>query len=255
MNYTADRIFALHMKKKPYQVVYEDNHLLIVNKEPGILVQGDRTGDITLLDVLKDYVKEKYNKPGEVFLGLVHRLDRPVSGLVVFARTSKALERMNELFRKRQVQKTYWAVVRQKPLKNADKLVNWLVKDEQKNQVTVHDYEVPNSQKAELTYRVLGKINEHYLLEVNPITGRPHQIRSQLAHMGCPIRGDVKYGYDRDVADRKIYLHARRLYFVHPVKKEPLVFKAGLPNDPFWEEFLELDDENYKDKNLDFVFE
>lgn len=248
------------MKKDSFQVVYEDNHLLIVNKVPGILVQGDRTGDVTLLDVLKNYVKEKYGKPGEVFLGLVHRLDRPVSGLVVFARTSKALERMNELFRKRQVQKTYWAVVRRKPPKEADKLVNWLVKDEQKNQVTVFDYEAPHSQKAELSYRLLGKINEHYLLEVNPITGRPHQIRSQLAHMGCPIRGDVKYGYDRAVPDKKIYLHARRLYFIHPVKPtgtpdRPVVCKAALPFDPFWEEFLVLDDEDYKDKNLDFVFE
>ena len=246
--------------KKPYQVVYEDNHLLIVNKEPGILVQGDRTGDTTLLDVLKDYVREKYNKPGEVFLGLVHRLDRPVSGLVVFARTSKALERMNELFRKRSIQKTYWAVVRRKPAKDADRLVNWLVKDEQKNQVTVYDYEAPGSQKAELSYRILGKINEHYLLEVNPITGRPHQIRAQLAHMGCPIRGDVKYGYDRAVPDKKIYLHARRLYFIHPIKQpdgleRPMICKAGLPRDPFWEEFLELDDETYKDKNLDIIFE
>ncbi|RYF57374.1 MAG: RNA pseudouridine synthase, partial [Cytophagaceae bacterium] len=136
-----------------------------------------------------------------------------------------------------------------------DKLVNWLIKDEQKNQVTVYDYEAPGSQKAELSYRLLGRINEHFLLEVNPITGRPHQIRSQLAHMGCPIRGDVKYGYDRAVADKKIYLHARRLYFIHPVKKEPILCKAGLPNDPFWEEFLELDDENYKDKNLDRIYE
>ncbi|CCH56078.1 pseudouridine synthase [Fibrisoma limi BUZ 3] len=243
------------MKKKPYQVVYEDNHLLIVNKEPGILVQGDRTGDITLLDVLKEYVKEKYNKPGDVFLGLVHRLDRPVSGLVVFARTSKALERMSEIFRKRQVQKTYWAVVRQKPPKDSDKLVHWLVKDEQKNQTTAHEYEVPGSQRAELTYRVLGRINEHYLLEVNPVTGRPHQIRAQLSAIGCPIRGDIKYGYDRAVPDKKIYLHARRLYFVHPVKKEPIICKAGVPNDPFWEEFLELDKEDYKDKNLNFIFE
>ncbi len=200
-------------KRKPFQVVYEDNHLLVVNKEPGILVQGDRTGDITLSDLLKDYIKEKYNKPGEVFLHPVHRLDRPVSGLVVFARTSKALERMTELFRKRQIQKIYWAVVRQKPPQKSDKLVNWLVKDEAKNQVTVYDYEAPNSQKAELKYRLLGLINEHYLLEVEPITGRPHQIRSQLAHMGCPIRGDIKYGYDRVVADKKIYLHAPPVVF------------------------------------------
>ncbi|MBC7570180.1 MAG: RluA family pseudouridine synthase [Spirosoma sp.] len=241
--------------KKPFQVIYEDNHLLVVNKDPGILVQGDRTGDVTLLDVLKEYVKDKYNKPGEVFLGLVHRLDRPVSGLVVFARTSKALERMNEIFRKRLVQKTYWAVVRRKPPENAGKLVHWLVKNEQKNVVTAHEYEVPGSQRAELTYRVLGKINEHYLLEVNPLTGRPHQIRVQLASMGCPIRGDVKYGYDRAVPDKKIYLHARRLYFVHPVKKEPLLCRAALPPDPFWEEFLALDDEATKDKNMDFTFE
>lgn len=248
------------MKKKPYQVVYEDNHLLIVNKDPGILVQGDRTGDTTLLTVLKEYIKEKYDKPGEVFLGLVHRLDRPVSGLVVFARTSKALERMNEIFRKRQIQKTYWAVVRQKPPQNADKLVNWLVKDEQKNQVTVYDREVPGSQRAELSYRVLGRINEHYLLEVNPVTGRPHQIRAQLAHIGCPIRGDIKYGYDRAVPDKKIYLHARRLYFVHPIRptgadERPIICKAALPNDPFWEEFLPLDTEEYKDRNMDFIFE
>jgi len=241
--------------RQPFQVIYEDNHLLIVNKSPGILVQGDRTGDTTLLEVLKDYVKEKYNKPGEVFLGLVHRLDRPVSGLVVFARTSKALERMNEIFRKRLVQKTYWAVVRRKPPEDAGKLVNWLVKDEQKNVVTAHEFEVTGSQRAELTYRVLGKINEHYLLEVSPLTGRPHQIRVQLANMGCPIRGDLKYGYDRPVADKKIYLHARRLYFVHPVKKEPLLCRAALPPDPFWEEFLALDDEDIKDKNMNFTFE
>jgi len=241
--------------KQPFQVIYEDNHLLIVNKAPGILVQGDRTGDVTLLEVLKEYVKEKYNKPGEVFLGLVHRLDRPVSGLVVFARTSKALERMNEIFRKRLVQKTYWAVVRRKPPENAGKLVHWLVKNEQKNVVTAHEDEVPGSQRAELTYRVLGKINEHYLLEVSPLTGRPHQIRVQLASMGCPIRGDVKYGYDRAVPDKKIYLHARRLYFVHPIKKEPLLCRAALPPDPFWEEFLGLDDEDIKDKNMNFTFE
>ncbi|GAA4410826.1 RNA pseudouridine synthase [Nibrella viscosa] len=242
------------MKTKGYQIVYEDNHLVIVNKEPGLLVQGDRTGDVTLLDLVKDYIKEKYAKPGEVFLGTVHRLDRPVSGLVVFARTSKALERMNEIFRKRQVQKTYWAVVRRMPPEEKGRLVHWLVKDEERNQVTAYTYEAPGSQKAELTYRLLGKINEHYLLEVNPITGRPHQIRAQLASMGCPIRGDIKYGYDRAVPDKKIYLHARRLYFIHPVKKEPLICKAGVPNDPFWEEFLALDTEDFKDKNLDFIY-
>ncbi len=243
------------MKKKPlYQVVYEDNHLLVVNKEPGVLVQSDRTGDVPLVDLLRDYIKEKYNKPGDVFLHPVHRIDRPVSGLVVFARTSKALERMTEIFRKRQVQKTYWAVVRQKPKEERGRLVHYLIKDEAKNEVKTFAYETPGAQRAELTYRLLGQINEHYLLEVEPITGRPHQIRAQLAAMGCPIRGDVKYGYDRPTIDKKIYLHARRLYFVHPVKKEPLICKGGLPDDPFWEEFLELDREDYKDKNLDFIF-
>jgi 23S rRNA pseudouridine1911/1915/1917 synthase len=242
------------MKKLPYYVIYEDNHLLIINKEPGVLVQGDRTGDVTLIDLLKEYVKEKYDKPGDVFLGCVHRLDRPVSGVVVFARTSKALERMNEIFRSRKVQKTYWAVVRRRPNPEKGKLTHWLLKDEEKNQVATFEYEVPGALKAELNYRLIGKINEHYLIEVEPITGRPHQIRAQLAAIGCPIRGDVKYGYDRLTVDKKIYLHARRLYFIHPVKKEPLVVKAPVPADPFWEEFQELDREEYKDKNMDFMF-
>jgi len=240
--------------KKGYVVVYEDNHLIIVNKDSGVLVQGDRTGDVTLLELVKDYIREKYNKPGDVFLGTVHRLDRPVSGLVVFARTSKALERMNEIFRKRQVQKTYWAVTHRKPEKERGRLVHYLVKDENSNTVKAYDQERPGSQKAELTYRLLGKINDHYLIEVDPITGRPHQIRVQLASMGCPIRGDVKYGHPRPNQNGSINLHARRLYFIHPVRKEPLICKAGVPNDAFWEEFLALDDEEYKDKNLDFIY-
>lgn len=243
------------MAKKHYRIVYEDNHLLIVNKEPGILVQGDATGDVCLLDMLKEYIKEEYNKPGAVFLGPVHRLDRPVSGLVVFGRTSKALERMSEIFRKRDVQKTYWAVVRNRPAEKKGKLVHWLVKDEKRNVTTAYDYEVPNSQRAELTYRVLGDMNKHYLIEVSPITGRPHQIRVQLAAMGCPIRGDLKYGYPKANPDGNINLHARRLYFEHPVKKEPLICRAGLPNDAFWEEFLTLDDEVIKPENLGFLHE
>lgn len=242
-------------KEKSYQIVYEDNHLLIVNKSAGVLVQGDSTGDKSLVDLLKVYIKEKYNKPGEVFLNPVHRLDRPVSGLVVFARTSKALERMNAVFRKREVQKVYWAVVGRKPDSKEGKLVNWLVKDEKRNQVTAYDREVPDSQKAELTYRWLGEINSFHLLEVSPITGRPHQIRVQLAKIGCPIRGDVKYGYNRFNPGNNINLHARRLFFEHPVKKEPVLCRAGLPRDPFWEEFLTLDREEIKPENLRYLHE
>lgn len=239
----------------PYRVVFEDNHLLIVNKNPGVLVQADSTGDICLLDLLKDYIAEKYQKPGAVFLHPVHRLDRPVSGLVVFARTSKALERMNEIFRKREVQKIYWAIVKERPPKRQDKLINWLVKDEARNMVTVYDREVPGSQRAELNYRVLGEVNKFYLLEITPITGRPHQIRVQLAHIGCPLRGDVKYGYSRFNQGNNINLHARRLFFEHPVKKEPILCRAGVPNDAFWEEFLELDKEEIKLENMQYLYE
>ena len=240
---------------KDFHVVYEDNHIIIVSKRPGILVQGDSTGDRTLTDAVKEYIKKKYDKPGDVFLHPVHRLDRPVSGLVIFARTSKGLERMMEVFRKREIQKTYWAVVRKKPANEKGKLTHWLVKDEKRNVVTAHDTEVNGSQKAELYYKVLGTINKHYLLEVEPISGRPHQIRVQLASMGCPIRGDLKYGYDRPNADGSINLHARRLYFTHPIKKEPIVCKAAVPPISFWEEFLELDPEDIKQKNLGFLHE
>lgn len=240
---------------KKFHVIYEDNHLIIVNKPAGLLVQGDATGDVPLLDLVKEYIKEKYEKPGDVFLGTVHRIDRPVSGLVVFARTSKALERMNEIFRKRDVQKTYWAVVRKRPPKKQDKLSSWLVKDEARNVVSAYDYPAPNAQKAELTYRLLGEINKHFLLEVTPITGRPHQIRVQLAQIGCPIRGDVKYGSPKPNADGSINLHARRLFFTHPVKKEPILCRAALPNDPFWEEFLELDPEEIGPEHLSFLHE
>ncbi|MFD1816045.1 ribosomal large subunit pseudouridine synthase D [Pseudarcicella hirudinis] len=240
---------------KDFHVVYEDNHILVVNKRAGILVQGDSTGDKTLTDVLKAYIKQKYNKPGDVFLHPVHRLDRPVSGLVVFARTSKALERMTELFRKRNIQKTYWAITRRKPAVPQGKLVHWLVKDEARNVTKAFDFEVEGSQKAELNYRLVGKINLHYLIEVEPLTGRPHQIRVQLASMGCPIRGDIKYGFDKPNQDGSINLHARRLFFTHPVQKIPLLCRAAVPPNSFWEEFLELDTEEIKDKNLDYLHE
>jgi 23S rRNA pseudouridine1911/1915/1917 synthase len=243
----------LKIMNQHFQVVYEDNHLIIVNKSSGVLVQGDETGDKPLLDMVKEYIKEQYGKPGDVFLGTVHRIDRPVSGLVVFARTSKALERMNELFRRRDVHKTYWAVVKQRPAELKGKLIHWLIKDEKRNVTTAYDDEVEHGFKSELTYQVLGKLNDHYLLEVNPITGRPHQIRAQLAKINSPIRGDIKYGFSKPNPDASINLHARKLYFTHPVKKEPVICVAGLPENPFWEQFLTLEKPVVKDKNLDYL--
>jgi 23S rRNA pseudouridine1911/1915/1917 synthase len=240
--------------KKPFHVVYEDNHLILVNKAAGIIVHEDATRDKTLEEYVKEYIKIKYEKPGDVFLGTIHRLDRPVSGLIAFARTSKALIRMNAMFKGREVQKTYWAITARKPEKKSGKLVHWLLKNEDKNVVTTHDTEVPGSQKAELNYRYMGSINKMHLIEVNPITGRSHQIRVQLAAIGCPIKGDVKYGFPKPNFDGSICLHSRRLFFKHPVKNEPMICKAPVPEDAFWEEFLELDDENYKEQNLDFIF-
>lgn len=240
---------------KYFQVLYEDNHLVIVNKAGGMLVQGDKTGDKTLGDWAKEYIKERYDKPGNVYLGIPHRIDRPVSGIVILTRTSKALERMNQIFRSRKIQKTYWAIVKRKPANTEGKLVHWLKKDQAKNKVTAYDEAVEGAQKAETRYKVLGKLNDHWLLEVNPITGRPHQIRVQLASMGCPIRGDVKYGFPRKDVDNNIHLHARRIYFVHPIKKEPIVCVAGLPDSQFWEQFLVFDDpSDIKNKNLDFLY-
>ncbi len=241
--------------KNPFDVIYEDNHFLIVNKVSGLLVQADKTGDACLADFAKQYIKEKYNKPGEVFLGLPHRIDRPVSGLVILARTSKGLERMNEIFRSRQIQKIYWAIVKRKPPEAKGKLTHWLIKDNAKNTVTAYDYAHPEGLKSELRYRTLGKMNEFWLLEVEPITGRPHQIRVQLAKMGCPIRGDVKYGYPKANPDGDINLHARKVYFEHPSRKVPMICVASVPQTPFWEEFLEFDDLRSKEKNFENWFE
>lgn len=240
--------------KRPFNVIYEDNHLLVVNKSAGVLVQGDKTGDKTLTDYCKDYIAKKYNKPGAVFLHPVHRLDRPVSGIVVFARTSKALERMTALFRKREIHKVYWAIVKKRPKEETDKLNHWLVKDSESNVSKAYDKEVPESKKSELTYKRLGKLNDHWLVELRPLTGRPHQLRVQLAAIGCPIRGDLKYGFPKPNPDGSIHLHAFHLVFVHPIKNEKLFLRAALPEEPFWEQFLEFENNKVPDKHLDSTF-
>jgi len=219
------------------EILYEDNHLLAINKTAGVLVQGDETGDEPLVEICKKYIKEKYSKPGEVFLGVVHRLDRPVSGVVVFARTSKALERMNALFRDRETKKTYWVIVQNKPAKESGTLIHWLVKNETKNKTTAYAKENKEGQRSELSYQFLQQRSGYFLLEVNPITGRPHQIRAQLASMGCPIVGDLKYGYATANSDKSICLHARQLEFIHPVKKEKILITASLPGNDFWNLF------------------
>ena len=222
-------------------VLYEDNHLIAVKKEPGSLVQSDKTGDETLAEEVKAYIKKKYKKPGDVFLGIVHRLDRPVGGVIVFARTSKALTRMNELFREKKISKTYWAIVEEKPPREDGQLVNWLKKNQEKNRSRAYDIEVKDSKKAELTYRLMGRSKHYYYIEVHPKTGRHHQIRVQLAHLGCKIKGDVKYGAKRTNKDGSIHLFARSLSFIHPVKKEKLIIRSNPPMDPLWNEMINLE--------------
>ncbi|PRX54561.1 23S rRNA pseudouridine1911/1915/1917 synthase [Flagellimonas meridianipacifica] len=216
------------------QVLYEDNHLIIINKRPGDIVQGDKTGDVPLSEVVKEYLKIKYNKPGNVFLGVVHRLDRPTSGIVVFARTSKALPRLNAQFSQGKTQKTYWAMVKNSPKKANDTLVHWLVRNPKQNKSYAHTSEVPDSKKAILSYRILNKLDNYTLLEIDLKTGRHHQIRAQLAAIGCHIKGDLKYGAQRSNPNGSIHLHARSLEFEHPVKKEPVKCVAPAPKDPLW---------------------
>ena len=229
------------------KVVYEDNHIIVVYKESGEIVQGDKTGDKPLSETVKEYIKEKYQKPGNVFLGVAHRLDRPVSGLVVFARTSKALTRLNKMFANGEVHKTYWAIVERSERSEVRSeccnndwhmLEHWLVRNEKQNKSYAYDHEVPNSKKAILRYRLLNRGENYDLLEVNLLTGRHHQIRCQLAAIGCPIKGDLKYGARRSNPDGSISLLSHHVEFVHPVSKELISLDSPLPNDKLWEKLI-----------------
>lgn len=220
--------------KSNLQVLYEDNHIIIVNKRAGDIVQGDKTGDTPLSDVVKDYLKDKYNKPGNVYLGVVHRLDRPTTGIVLFSKTSKALPRLNKLFSDKKANKTYWAIVKQAPSVPKNTLINWLKKNPKNNKSTAYNKEIESSKKAILHYSTLKVLDNYTLLEIELETGRHHQIRVQLSSIGSPIKGDLKYGFDRSNKDASISLHARRLQFTHPVSKDPIDVTAPLPYDPIW---------------------
>ncbi|WP_372766850.1 RluA family pseudouridine synthase [Lutibacter sp.] len=221
--------------KNNLQILFEDNHFMIVNKRSGDIVQGDKTGDEPLSDVVKSFIKEKYNKPGAVFLGTVHRLDRPTTGIVVFAKTSKALERFNKMLRDKKVNKTYWAVVKNKPEKEADTITSYLIKNPKNNKSTPYNTEIEGSKKAVLHYKVLKSLDNYHLLEVDLETGRHHQIRCQLSSIGSPIKGDLKYGFDRSNKDASIHLHARKIAFFHPVSNENISIIAPAPKDPIWD--------------------
>lgn len=224
----------MHSSKENLQVLFEDNHVIIVNKRSGDITQGDKTGDKPLSDVVKEYVKDKYNKHGNVFIGTVHRLDRPTSGIVIFARTSKALERLNKMLRDKTIDKTYWALVKNQPKKERDTLINFLKKDPKKNKSFVYKKEISGSKKATLHYKIIKKLDNYSLLEIDLETGRHHQIRTQLSYIGSPIKGDLKYGFDRSNKDGSISLHARKIEFIHPVSKEQISVIAPTPNDPIW---------------------
>lgn len=220
--------------RKNLQVIFEDNHIIVVNKRAGDIVQGDKTGDTPLSEVVKSYIKEKYKKPGNVYLGVVHRLDRPTTGIVMFSKTSKALPRLNKIFAQKEAKKIYWALVKQMPPKPEDTLIHWLKKNPKNNKSTAHLKEIVEGKKAILHYRILQHLDQYHLLEISLETGRHHQIRSQLSSIGCPIKGDLKYGFDRSNPDAGIHLHARELSFVHPVSNEEIHVVAPLPDDPLW---------------------
>jgi 23S rRNA pseudouridine1911/1915/1917 synthase len=221
--------------KSNLQVLYEDNHIIIVNKRVGDIVQGDKTGDKPLSDVVKDYIKDKYNKPGNVYLGVTHRLDRPTTGIVVFAKTSKVLPRFNKLFSDKKINKTYWAVVKQIPEKEKATLIHWLKKNPKNNKSSAYNTEIKDSKKAILHYEVIKQLNNYFLLEVNLETGRHHQIRCQLSSIGSSIKGDLKYGFDRSNIDGGIHLHSRKIDFIHPVSKKDISVLAPTPQDPIWD--------------------
>lgn len=224
----------MHSTKDNLQVLFEDNHIIVINKRVGDIVQGDKTGDKPLSEVVKEFLKEKYNKPGEVFLGVVHRLDRPTSGIVLFAKTSKALTRLNELFKIREAQKIYWALVKNKPEKTQATLTHFLKRNPKNNTSKAHSKEVPDSKKSILDYKIIKSLDNYHLLEIELHTGRHHQIRSQLSAIGSPIKGDLKYGFDRSNPDGGIHLHARKLSFIHPVSKEKIEITAPLPDEKLW---------------------
>jgi len=224
----------MHSTKENLEVLFEDNHIIAINKKAGDITQGDKTGDKPLSDVVKEYIKDKYNKPGNVFIGTVHRLDRPTSGVVIFARTSKALERLNKILREKNINKTYWAIVKKAPKKEKNTLLNFLKKDTKKNKSFVYKKETDGSKKAILHYKIIKKLNNYFLLEINLETGRHHQIRTQLSYIGSPIKGDLKYGFNRSNKDGSISLHARKIEFIHPVSKENISITAPTPNDVIW---------------------
>lgn len=218
-------------------ILYEDNHLIIINKKPSQIVQPDKSGDVALTDLVNFYLKQKYNKPGNAFVGVIHRIDRPVSGIVVFAKTGKALERMNQMIKHRNIKKIYWAVVKNKPINSEETLVHYLVRNRNQNKSFVYSEPVKDGQIAELKYKILCNSDNYYLLEIELLTGRHHQIRSQLAYINCPIKGDVKYGYSRTNDDASIHLHARAIEFIHPVSKETIKVIAPVPNEKLWQFF------------------